>query len=198
MRLGATGGSFKTLPESLKEIRVGVLGACRGSLGPDWSNFLRQRGKGEHRNTERGMNKGRNDQRVRARERKGGKWVTRQKAGWGTGRNRVGRETNQKKKKGRQAASGRRDERLRESKERQRALRCQSTLWQLDTTNQTKKWRQVTRQPSPGSLPVWLLPIGYGALKPYSFHCGCHIGECSKWKQTFSFVVFFLSLGKVL
>ena len=72
MRLGATGGSFKTLPESLKEIRVGVLGACRGSLGPDWSNFLRQRGKGEHRNTERGMNKGRNDQRVRARERKGG------------------------------------------------------------------------------------------------------------------------------
>lgn len=47
MRLGETEGSFKTLPESLKEIRVGVLGACRGSLGPDWSNFLCQGGKGE-------------------------------------------------------------------------------------------------------------------------------------------------------
>lgn len=66
MRLGATEGSFKTLPESLKEIRVGVLGACGGSLGPDWSNFLCQRGKGEHRNTEKEMNKGGNDQRVRA------------------------------------------------------------------------------------------------------------------------------------
>lgn len=72
MRLGATEGSFKTLPESLKEIRVGVLGACRGSLGPDWSNFLCQRGKGEHRNTEKEMNKRGNDQRVRASKWKGG------------------------------------------------------------------------------------------------------------------------------
>lgn len=60
-----TEGSFKALPESLKEIRVGVLGACRGSLGPDWSNFLCQGAKGEHRNVEREMNKRGNDQRVR-------------------------------------------------------------------------------------------------------------------------------------
>lgn len=72
MRLGATKGSFKTLPESLKEIRVGVLGACRGSLGPDWSNFLCQGGKGEHRNTERETNKRGNDQRHRASKQRGG------------------------------------------------------------------------------------------------------------------------------
>lgn len=73
MRLGATKGSFKTLPESLKEIRVGVLGACRGSLGPDWSNFLCQGGKGEHRNTERKTNKRGNDQRHRASKQRGGR-----------------------------------------------------------------------------------------------------------------------------
>ena len=66
MRLEATEGSFKTLPESLKEIRGGIWGACRGSLGPDWSNFLCQRGKGEHSNMEKEMNKKGNDQRVRA------------------------------------------------------------------------------------------------------------------------------------
>lgn len=67
--------------------------------------------------------------------------------------------------RGRQSAT----ERLRKRKERQWVLWCLSSVWQLDTTNQTKKWRQVTRQPSPGSLPVWLLPIGYSALKPYFF-----------------------------
>ncbi len=71
MRLEETEGSFKTLPESLKEIRAGVLGACRGSLGPDWSNFLCQGGKREHRNTVREMNKRGNDQRVRASEWRG-------------------------------------------------------------------------------------------------------------------------------
>lgn len=82
MRLGATEGSFKTLPESLKEIRVGVLRACRGSLGPDWSNFLCQGGKGEHRNTERERNKRGNDQRARGSMRgEGVDGVTRQKNG---------------------------------------------------------------------------------------------------------------------
>lgn len=70
MRLGATTGSFKTLPESLKEIRVGVLGACRGSLGPYWSDFLCQRGKGEHRHTKRERNKRGNNQGMRAGKRR--------------------------------------------------------------------------------------------------------------------------------
>lgn len=68
MCLGEAEGSFNTLPESLKEIRVGVFGACRGSLGPDWSNFLCQGGKEEHRYMEREMNK-RSNKRVRTSQR---------------------------------------------------------------------------------------------------------------------------------
>lgn len=178
MCLKATKGSFKTLPESLKEIRVGVLGACRGSLGPDWSNFLWQRGKEEHRDIERG-----NDQRVRARRQR--VWMSDQTENGDC-----------KEVRARQAQTV---QRLRESKERRQVLRCQSSD-SLTPTKSNQERRQVTRQPSSGSLPVWLLPIGYGTVKPHSSHCGCHIWSALNENRPLppvSFVVFLLSCGIV-
>lgn len=153
----------------LRKSEWGVLGACRGSLGPDWSNFLCQRGEGERRVTEREkwrrqVTRGCKQKGMTRREvRVGGRIEIQQEREW--------------------------EEQLTSRRTSEVGAESWNILPRVSLTPQIKlkKRRQAARRASPASLPVWLLPIGHGAPKPYALHWGCHIKECRKTEQTSAF-----------